>query len=186
MCTMFKHIIYITSLLAACLLEATASDRQVGLNAVSIQGTEHAGSIPLDTLGRAARQSSKKYLGGKGDGFGVLRPSLHLRRKDTTVCLHTPVIARLQTLLYEGYNYEWYRVDAGGKDVLICTTPNLYIARCEDKDNGSYFCRVKDSEKEGYLYSDTLRLTVESGPEAKIAELAEGTTCCPGDRKSVV
>lgn len=178
---MFKHIIYITSLLAACLLEATASDRQVGLNAVSIQGTEHAGSIPLDTLGRAARQSSKKYLGGKGDGFGVLRPSLHLRRKDTTVCLHTPVIARLQTLLYEGYNYEWYRVDAGGKDVLICTTPNLYIARCEDKDNGSYFCRVKDSEKEGYLYSDTLRLTVESGPEAKIAELAEGTTCCPGE-----
>lgn len=129
---------------------------------------------------RVGERDSRKYHGGEADGFAISRPSLRLRRKDTTACVNTTVIARLQTILFDGYNYEWFQV--GREDEgSVCSTPNLYIARCRLDQDGEFYCQVKDAEGEGYLYSDTLTLTVNNGPVARIGIPAEGTDRCYGE-----
>lgn len=129
---------------------------------------------------RVGERDSRKYQGGVADGFTVSRPSLRLRRKDTTACVNTMVIARLQTIQYDSYNFEWWQVGNEAGDP-VCTTPDLLIARCQLAHTGKYYCRVKDAEGSGYLYSDTLTLTVENGPVARIEALTEGTDRCYGE-----
>ena len=126
---------------------------------------------------RVGKRDSRKYRGGEADGFAISRPSLKLRRKDTTACVNTPVIAHLQTILFDGYNYEWFQVGHENKGA-VCNTPNLYIARCRLDQDGEFYCRVQDAEGDGYIYSDTLNLTVDNGPVAKIAIPADGLERC--------
>lgn len=130
---------------------------------------------------RVSHRDVHKYHGGQADGFSQSRPKLLLRRADTTVCLSTPLIARLQNFIYTGYNYEWYKVGQE-TEPPVCQKEYLEILRCSLNDEGQYYCRVKDADGDGYIYSDTLSVTVVNGPVAKIDLPAEGTEYCYGER----
>lgn len=130
---------------------------------------------------RVSHRDVHKYHGGQADGFSQSRPKLLLRRADTTVCLNTPLIARLQNFIYTGYNYEWYKVGEEANPPL-CQQEYLEILRCSLNDGGQYYCRVKDADGDGYIYSDTLQVTVMNGPVARIDLPAGGTEYCYGER----
>ncbi|MEG2278341.1 MAG: immunoglobulin domain-containing protein, partial [Odoribacter sp.] len=126
---------------------------------------------------RIGVKDARKYQGGAADGFSLARPSLRLWKKDTAVCVYTPLRAQLVDFKYPTYYFEWYKVGEESKPP-VCQTKDLLIPRCRMEDAGNYYCRVKDVDGSGYIYSDTLALTVKDGPIAKIVVPSGGTELC--------
>lgn len=131
---------------------------------------------------RVGQRDSRKYRGGIADGYGHEQPSLNLFKTDTSVCEYTPVYARLQPVLYDGYNYKWFKVDeTNSNPEPICIGMEFYIPRCLVSDAGEYYCRVEDVVNGGYIYSDTLTLVVQRGPQSQIQPPVGGGNYCYGE-----
>lgn len=129
---------------------------------------------------RISVKDARKYQGGDADGFAEARPAIRLMDKAVEVCVNTPAAMGFDGYIHSCYVYEWYKVGAEA-DPPVCKTKDLWIPRCALEDAGDYYCRVKDADGSGYIYSDTLALTVKDGPVARIQTDGGKTVFCYGE-----
>lgn len=129
---------------------------------------------------RLSVKDARKYQGGDADGFAEARPSLRLEDKRVEVCVNTPATVRFYGYSYSGYIYEWYKVGQEANPP-VCKTKDFWISRCKMEDAGDYYCRAKDADGSGYIYSDTLQLFVNDGPVARIEADGGKTSFCYGE-----
>lgn len=102
------------------------------------------------------------------DGFALSYPSLRVTSTVPRVCIGRDITLSVYNLGYDNYEYEWRKVgvpDQTGLSDSISYT----IFHAEANDYGKYYCVAVDPEDPAtIIYSDTLTLTVDEGPEAII------------------
>ena len=122
-----------------------------------------------------------EYVKSKNDGYVVSRLPIKLLQKDTTVCQRTRLEIEVFALGYEGYTYEWMKMDDDlGKGVSVDTGRIMKIDSIVDADEGQYYCRVSDLEKGTWTYSDTIQIKVAYKPQVRIVTPTEGSRLCGG------
>lgn len=109
------------------------------------------------------------FSGGDEDGFILSRPRplIPTELKYLTVCPDSMIDFRVIHAEYPYFKYEWIRV---GDDQVFGTGKTFSFA-VQPGMGGAYCCRVVDPslpKEKPYVYSDTLTLTVRTGPLAKI------------------
>ena len=110
------------------------------------------------------------YYGGEEDGFILNRPRpvIPTELKYVTVCPDSVIDFRVIHAEYPYFKYEWLKV---GDDEVVFGTGKTFRFPVQPGMGGAYYCRVIDpalSESSPYVFSDTLSLTVGTGPLARI------------------
>lgn len=121
------------------------------------------------------------YVTSINDGFVVSRQPLTIVQEDTVLCARQPLTLEVAYTGYDGYTYEWMKIDAGTA-VPVDTGCIFRMASVEKTEVAGvkYFCRAYDLEKGGYVYSDTVKVVVKYTPVAEITEPDEAVSQCGG------
>lgn len=105
------------------------------------------------------------------DGFAISLPILRVTATDPRVCLGQDITLSVYDLGYDNYKYEWKKVAAPNDITGLSDSISYTIFRADASDAGKYYCVATDPENPGVLiYSDTLNLSLTSGPLAEIAK----------------
>lgn len=110
----------------------------------------------------------------EGDGFAVSCPVLRVADKEVRVCQDGDADLRVIYMGYERYRYEWLKVG----ETKVWSDSIVYpIRHALPGQEGFYYCRAFNPDINAYIYSDTLHLTVNSGPVAVINTPAKLQVC---------
>lgn len=121
--------------------------------------------------------AAMNYETSLNDGYVVSRDGLQILQEDTAICARSPLQLEVQYTGYDGYTYEWMKVNTA---TPIDTGRVMNFASISDRDKGKYYCRVADLEKGGFLYSDTVEVKVNYRPKAQIVSPVSGEAFCAG------
>lgn len=119
------------------------------------------------------------YTTSKNDGYVTNRGVLDIIQSDTTLCARQPLTLEVAYTGYDGYTYEWMKID-GSSTTVVDTGRIMNIASAALTAGVRYFCRAQDVEQNGYVYSDTVKVVVDYAPMAKITEPDGKTGHCGG------
>lgn len=121
------------------------------------------------------------YTTSVNDGYVVSRGPLDILQTDTTLCARQPLTLEVAYTGYDGYTYEWMKIE-GETTSPVDTGRIMYIASAVQTSGAGvrYFCRAYDLEKNGYAYSDTVKVVVKYTPVASITDPDETTGQCGG------
>ena len=160
---------------AAALLDILAGDTAV------VVKMQKAGCEYYDTcrvLIREFRPSADEDA--LDDGFAISLPILRVTATDPRVCLGQDITLSVYDLGYDNYKYEWRKVQAPNDITGLSDSISYTIFRADASDAGKYYCVATDPENPGVLiYSDTLNLSLTTGPLAEIAR--DYVSLCYGD-----
>lgn len=105
------------------------------------------------------------YVTSVNDGFVESRRPLDIIQTDTILCERQPLTLEIAYTGYEGYTLEWRKK---GDDTFSAFGQTLSFDTIRLKNDGAYFCRAWDNDLGDYVYSDTVKVTVNATPIAKI------------------
>lgn len=114
------------------------------------------------------------------DGFAISLPILRVTATDPRVCLGQDITLSVYDLGYDNYKYEWRKVKVPNDITGLSDSISYTIFRADASAAGKYYCVATDPENPSVLiYSDTLNLSLTTGPLAEIAR--DYVSLCYGD-----
>lgn len=113
------------------------------------------------------------------DGFALSYPILRVTSTVPRVCIGRDITLAVYNLGYDNYKYDWRKVGAPDKKGLSDSI-SYTIFHAQPNHYGQYYCVATDPENPAIeIYSDTLTLYVDEGPEAVISR--DVSWLCYGD-----